>query len=134
LEEKKLVHQHMLIKARVARPPMDVEHLKRWFLELVEAIGMKVCIPPQARYVDVKGNRGLTGLVGIETSHCAMHVWDERDPALIQMDVYSCAPFFPDTVIEKLSEFGIVRYQTMMIDRGTHEDDDDFEVNQISLK
>jgi len=37
------------------------------------------------------GNQGLTSVTIIETSHIAVHVWDEVSPALMQMDVYSCA-------------------------------------------
>ena len=29
----------------------------------------------------------------IETSHIAMHIWDEPKPALMQFDVYSCGEF-----------------------------------------
>ena len=114
---EKLVHKHLLLKAKVLNPPMKEEVLTKWFKELVEDIGMKVCIEPRARYVDNPGNRGITGLVGIETSHCSMHVWDEMSPGIIQMDVYSCAEFVPETVINKLNEFKIVDFEMMFIDR-----------------
>ena len=38
------------------------------------------------------GNRGVTAFAIIETSHIAMHIWDEPNPALVQLDVYTCAP------------------------------------------
>ena len=122
-EEKKLVHQHVLIKAYVNKPPMDEGDLIEWFCKLVDDIGMKICIIPRAKYVNVKGNRGVTGIVGIETSHCAVHVWDEVSPAMLQMDVYSCSSFEPQTVLNRLDDFDIVRYKMMHIDR-----EDDFVV------
>ena len=116
-----LVHQHLLIRAFLKNPPLEEEQLKNWFRKVVSAIDMKVCIEPQAKYVDATGNKGLTGLVGIETSHmsahCTSHFWDECSPALVQLDVYSCKQFNPDTIIEMLSEFGLVSYEAMLIDR-----------------
>jgi hypothetical protein len=44
-------------------------------------------------------------------------VWDQLEPALIQMDVYSCSCFNPKTVIDKLNEFELVKYEQMVIDR-----------------
>ena len=114
---KKLVHKHVLIKASVNNPPKEEVVLNTWFKELVSEIKMNVCIEPRSRYVDAPGNRGITGVVGIETSHCSMHVWDEMSPGIIQMDVYSCAEFEPETVLNKLNEFGLVSYEMMFIDR-----------------
>lgn len=96
---------------------MAEETLNKWFTELVSDINMKVCIPPRSRYVDAPGNRGVTGVVGIETSHCSMHVWDESNPGIIQMDVYSCADYDPQTVINKLNEFELISYEMLYIDR-----------------
>ena len=114
---KKLVHKHVLIKASVKNPPKEEAVLNTWFKELVEEIKMNVCIEPRSRYVNAVGNRGITGIVGIETSHCSMHVWDEMDPGIIQMDVYSCAEYDPETVLKKLNEFTLVEYEIMFIDR-----------------
>lgn len=113
----RLDHQHLLVKAWVTNPPTEVEALQTWLAELVVAIKMKIVIPPRAVYVEAIGNKGLTGSVNIETSHCAIHVWDEPVPAMIQMDVYSCSCFDPETVINKLREFGLVNYEQMVIDR-----------------
>lgn len=111
--------------------------LETWFKDLTQKIGMKICIEPKAKYVNVEGNRGVTGLVGIETSHSSVHVWDECKPALLQMDVYSCAAFELETIVKKLAEFGLVRYKYMVIDRGADdlsrsadEEDADFEIHE----
>jgi len=57
---------------------------------LVEKIDMKIIKGPFASYVDKEGNRGLTAIVMIETSHIAFHIWDEVDPGHIQFDLYTC--------------------------------------------
>jgi S-adenosylmethionine/arginine decarboxylase-like enzyme len=114
---KELSHLHLLIKGKIKNPPTSTAYVENWLKELVADIDMKICIPPQARYVDIEGNRGMTALVAIETSHIAIHIWDEVEPALVQMDVYSCAYFDPEIVTNKLNEFGLLYYQKMVIDR-----------------
>lgn len=113
----RLDHQHLLVKAWVEKPPTEVAALQEWLAEVVTAIKMKIVIAPRAVYVEAVGNRGLTGSVNIETSHIAIHIWDEPVPAMIQMDVYSCSCFEASTVIDKLKEFGLVKYEQMIIDR-----------------
>jgi len=114
---KEIIHQHIIIKAYVTNPPMSEKSLEDWFYELVSEIKMKVCIPPRARYVNTVGNRRVTGICGIETSHVALHCWDELTPAMIQMDVYSCAPFHKNQILKQLEKFGLVKYELMEIDR-----------------
>jgi len=114
---KKLVHKHLLVKAYIKNPPMSEEDMNLWFLGLVSDVGMKVCIAPRSNYVDISGNRGITGQIGLSTSHASMHVWDEQSPSMIQMDLYSCGEYDPETVINKLNEFGIISYELMLIDR-----------------
>ena len=116
-EPLKLFHQHVLIKAFVKNPPMTESHLEQWFTELVSLIGMKICIAPRAKYVDTLGNEGVTGVCGIETSHLSLHCWSEITPAKIEMDCYSCSKFEVQTILNKLSEFELVKYEYMLIDR-----------------
>ena len=85
-----IYHKHLLINAKV-RNPMNTEEAGVEFLtNLVNSIDMKIIKGPFASYVDKAGNRGLTAIVMIETSHIAFHIWDELDPALIQFDLYTC--------------------------------------------
>lgn len=114
---KELYHQHLLLRAYINNPPTTEESLNKWLTELVEAIGMNVVVPAKSKYVDVPGNRGLTGSINIETSHIAIHVWDEHVPAKIEMDVYSCSCFEEATVLKKVNEFDLGHYHSMMIDR-----------------
>jgi S-adenosylmethionine/arginine decarboxylase-like enzyme len=92
--------------------------LESWFTELVADIKMKMVIPARASYVEAPGNRGLTGSVNIETSHAALHCWDESSPAFIQLDVYSCSCFDVQTVLSKLDEYTLTKYEYIVIDRG----------------
>lgn len=115
-----LFHQHLLVKAYVHDVPFQVEDLEDWLTRLVNAINMKVVIPARAVYVDTPGNEGLTGQVGLETSHAAIHIWDSLEPAMLQMDVYSCKDFNTEKVIEMLNEWDLIAYETMTIDRNIH--------------
>lgn len=112
-----LVHKHLIIRAEVNNPPSDPEWVKEWLVEIVQKIGMLVCAGPIAKYVDVKGNAGVTGVVIIDTSHIAIHVWDEPDPALIQMDVYTCGEFNPNDIFEELKQFDPVHLEYKYLDR-----------------
>jgi S-adenosylmethionine/arginine decarboxylase-like enzyme len=63
------------------------------------------------------GNRGLTVASIIETSHIVMHTWDECDPAIIQLDVYTCGPFDPQIVLAWLQQYNPIKVDTKYIDR-----------------
>ena len=97
------VHKHLLIRAEVKKPIKEEKVLKKWLKQLVKLIDMKIIKGPFASYIDVCGNRGITGFVMIETSHIAIHIWDETDPALVQFDVYSCADFNKHEVLQHLN-------------------------------
>ena len=114
-----LVHKHLIVRAEVTKPPVSPALVRVWLTELVESIGMKICNGPHVSYVDMPGNRGATGVVIIETSHCAIHVWDEPDPALIQLDVYTCGPLDTQVIFDKLKEFNPVKIDYKYLDRET---------------
>ena len=78
---------------------------------------MKIIKGPYTAYVSKEGNRGITGVVMIETSHIAIHVWDEISPALVQCDVYSCADFSSNEVLIEFSPMGVTNIDHMMLDR-----------------
>jgi S-adenosylmethionine/arginine decarboxylase-like enzyme len=96
---------------------MTPEAIEQWLLELIPAIGMKVLAGPYSVYLDQVGNRGLTGVAIIETSHIVAHVWDEDNPGLIQLDVYSCKEFDKETVFKHLDKFEVVSAEWFMLDR-----------------
>jgi S-adenosylmethionine/arginine decarboxylase-like enzyme len=79
---------------------------------------MKTIQGPYASYVTKEGNRGLTAVVMIETSHIAMHVWDETDPATMQFDLYTCSTLPVEQVIKNLEDhFGLFNYSVLVLER-----------------
>ena len=114
-----VVHKHLLIRSYVEEPFTETQDAKNWLRELVQKIGMKL-LPnggPHSDYVEVEGNEGLTGVAMIETSHIAMHIWDKLDPPLLQMDVYSCADYEVDTIVDHLKVMKPISLEYMSIDR-----------------
>ena len=84
---------------------------------LVDAIGMNILMGPYAIYSDMVGNQGLTAVTIIETSHIAIHVWDECEPALMQMDVYTCSTLDINDVFKAIEEFKPTKIEYKFIDR-----------------
>jgi len=112
-----LEHKHLIVRAELFNPPQCVEAIQDWMKKLVDKIGMKILMGPYAVYSDMVGNRGLTAVTIIETSHIAMHVWDEVDPALMQLDVYTCSTLDIKNVFDALEEFGPTEIEYKYIDR-----------------
>ena len=111
-------HKHLIIRAEVNSPPISEKEIKKWLRNVVKKIDMNIIKGPYASYVTKEGNRGVTGVVMIETSHIAMHVWDEERPALVQCDVYSCAEFSGNEVLAEFVPMDVVKMDHIMIDRG----------------
>jgi S-adenosylmethionine/arginine decarboxylase-like enzyme len=111
-------HLQQIIIGQVTKPPTDVDVVKQFMCDLVESIGMKRLIEPQAVYVEAVGNRGMTSCVLIETSHIAWHVWDEQSPGLLQFDLYTCGDLIAEQVLEIVKEFfGLTKYSVKVFDR-----------------
>ena len=114
------VHKHLIIRAEANKVPTDEEQLTEWLKDFIEFIGMKILMGPYVKYCTMEGNRGITGIAVIETSHIAIHIWDEPAPALIQMDVYSCADFDPYKIANKIKEdFEIIKIDYKYLNRET---------------
>ena len=111
-------HKHLLVRAEVNKPIKEERILKKWLKELVNKIDMKIIKGPYTAYVTKEGNRGITGIVAIETSHVAIHIWDEETPALVQFDVYSCANFSTHEVIMHTRSMEPTKVEHLLIDRG----------------
>ena len=113
-----LEHKHILINARVNNSLESTEDAVSFLKDLVERVGMKILMGPHATYVDTPGNKGVTAIVGIETSHIAFHVWDEEVPAKLQFDLYTCGSLDKDVVIEAVKErFELVSADYRIFDR-----------------
>jgi len=110
-------HKHLIIRAEVTLPITSEKKLKQWLRKLVKKIDMNIIKGPYVAYVSKEGNRGITGMVMIETSHITIHIWDETSPALVQCDVYSCANFMTSEVIEEFQFMKPVKMDYMFLDR-----------------
>jgi S-adenosylmethionine/arginine decarboxylase-like enzyme len=114
------IHKHLIIRAEVNNPPTDPKMLEQWLKDFIGFIDMKIMMGPYVAYCDKEGNRGITGIAVIETSHIAMHVWDEPVPAMMQLDVYSCAEFDPYRIADKLKQdFDVVKLDYKFLNRET---------------
>tara|TARA_B100001758_G_scaffold236815_1_gene238294 strand:- start:397 stop:777 length:381 start_codon:yes stop_codon:yes gene_type:complete len=113
-------HKHLLIRAEVLDCPKKDEmgYVLSWMTSLITSINMKLMQGPNISYVDQKGNRGITCMALIETSHIVLHIWDETEPGLFQLDVYSCKSFDMGIVIKSLNDsFKINKLQYKFLDR-----------------
>ena len=110
-------HKHLIIRAEVIRPITSEKEIKKWLRKLVKKIDMNIIKGPYAAYVSKEGNRGITAIVMIETSHIAIHVWDEVSPALVQCDVYSCAEFSSSEVLMEFVVMEPTKIEHILLDR-----------------
>lgn len=115
-----LEHKHLLVRAEVNNCPSrdDLGYVLTWMNTLITKIDMKLMQGPHISYVEQEGNRGITCMALIETSHIVLHIWDEQDPGLFQLDVYSCKLFDLDVVISSLKDsFDVIKLQYKFLDR-----------------
>jgi S-adenosylmethionine/arginine decarboxylase-like enzyme len=113
-----LFHKHLLINAKVKNPMNNEDTAIDFLKRLVDRIDMKIIKGPFASYVDKPGNRGLTAIVMIETSHIAFHIWDEQDPGLVQFDLYTCGKLnLPEVLSVIREDFDIVSMDYNLFDR-----------------
>jgi S-adenosylmethionine/arginine decarboxylase-like enzyme len=112
-----LEHKHLIVRTEVRSPPKSEEWAIDWVRSLIDKIGMKALVGPFAKFLEVPGNRGLTVACIIETSHIAMHVWDETNPALVQLDVYTCGALDTNIIFNELKQFDPVKVEYKYLDR-----------------
>ena len=113
-------HKHLIVRANIDRCPKeeDLNKISDWIRSLIRKIDMKLLAGPYTTYVNERGNKGMTSVAIIETSHVALHIWDEVEPGLMQLDVYSCANFNPQDIFEKVNEmFQTVKMEYKFLDR-----------------
>jgi S-adenosylmethionine/arginine decarboxylase-like enzyme len=107
----------MIIRAEVNEPLITPAETKKWLRDLVKTIDMNILGGPYSTYVSKEGNRGVTGIVMIETSHISVHIWDEERPALVQADVYSCAGFSHIEVMRSFQRMDPEKIDYLLLDR-----------------
>ena len=113
-------HKHLIVRADIGWCPQeeDLNKISDWVRVLIKKIDMKLLAGPYTTYVSEKGNKGMTSVAIIETSHIALHIWDETNPGLMQLDVYSCADFIPNQVFEEINKiFKTIKMEYKFLDR-----------------
>ena len=114
---KILEHKHIIIRAEVSEPITKRNKAIKFLNRIIKSIDMKAMYGPTATYCKMPGNRGVTAFAIIETSHIALHIWDEVNPALVQLDVYSCSDFEPKKVLDILQELKPTKVEHKYLDR-----------------
>lgn len=113
-----LFHKQIMINAKIGDPLRTPEQAIDFLKNLVKKIDMKIIQGPYASYVDVPGNRGVTAIVMIETSHIAFHIWDEDEPGTIQFDLYTCGQLNKDQVLSFFcEEFNVISMHYRLYNR-----------------
>jgi len=110
-------HKHLIVRAECSNPPRYEQNILDWSSNLIRDIGMKIMMGPYAKYCHMEGNRGLTCVTIIETSHVAIHVWDEGSPGLVQLDVYTCGELDKQIIFDALEKWDPVKIDYKYLDR-----------------
>ena len=118
-----LHHKHVLINLEVTKPPRDGEEVEYFLAFLIKRVNMSIARSdtlaknPQGYYCDTLGNSGATGTGILETSHTALHTWDEVHPAKFHFDLYSCSDFEVENILTLCQCFDIISGSYQVIDR-----------------
>ena len=68
--------------------------------------------------IKAEGNLGMTAAILIETSHIALHVWDEKNPAELRFDLYTCGDLDGALVRGLIDDqFGVIYCDWQLLDR-----------------
>ena len=113
-------HKHLIVRADISWCPKeeDLNKISDWVRGLIKKIEMKLLAGPYTTYVNDIGNKGMTSVAIIETSHIALHIWDETQPGLLQLDVYSCADFNAQEIFDEVDKvFKTVKMEYKFLDR-----------------
>ena len=96
----------------------SVSGVETFLVDLVEALGMRPLGEPHTYEVEEEIEKlgvepfedegGVTGIVVLSTSHCAIHTWPLR--GFFVMDVYSCRDF-DESIVRRMvaARFGTER-------------------------
>lgn len=118
-----LRHKHLILSLSVHYPPRDSEEVEAWLSFVIKRINMKIAKAstllknPQAFYCENPANLGVTGVGILETSHTALHVWEDISPAKMEYDLYSCSEFDVADIITLCKPFGIISGNFYVLDR-----------------
>lgn len=111
-------HLHLVVTAFVTNPPTNAQQGEDWLRELVRLVDMEILFDAKALYCEDLGNEGVTGIVGLTTSHSSFHEWHVNvDEPFFQFDLYSCRNYDVETVFQHLQHWGMTRANYILLDR-----------------
>jgi S-adenosylmethionine/arginine decarboxylase-like enzyme len=88
-----------------------------WTTALVGKLGLTFLHKPIGAYCHDEGNRGVTVVAILNTSHLALHIWDEVMPALLQLDIYSCKNLDLSVILTELNLLSVIKVERKLFDR-----------------
>lgn len=99
--QKARTHQHLITLIDCVPKTESTTH--QWYKsvleDVIDSISMEVLISPRIK----TGPYGITGVVGIVTSHIAFHHFPQEQH--LQLDIYSCKPFDAKKVMVSLARY-----------------------------
>ena len=112
-------YKHLILRGEVKNSLLlkDLHFLRSWAHDLVELIGMELLVLPQAAYCDNVNRRRASLFAILTNSHLSLHISDDSDPAMIDFDLCSSAPFLIDDVLSKINVFSLGRYEYYLLNR-----------------
>lgn len=112
-------HKHYIARTELRRfyGQDEEEAFGEWLTDLVDAMDMKLLSGPHMAYVTRPGLQGWTGVCIIETSHIAIHVWDEEEVILAQLDVYTCGEMNTEAIVNHMDRFDPYKIEFLLLDR-----------------
>jgi S-adenosylmethionine/arginine decarboxylase-like enzyme len=115
--EQHLEHLHLVVTAWVDEPPMTAQEGENWLRRLVSLVDMQILMDAKALYCEDLGNEGVTGIVGLTTSHSSFHSWHAAKAPFVSFDIYSCRSFLPEVVFQHLMDWKMTKCEYILIDR-----------------
>ncbi len=114
-------HLHLMVRAEILNPPTesDLAFVNNFMTGLVTHVRMKVLSPARTLWCNEPGNEGITSDILLTTSNSVVHIWNYEDgTGLFEFDLYSCAPYTPEEVVDYIkSHFLVNKIAYKFIDR-----------------
>lgn len=113
-----LIHRHLVVTAYLTDPPMSAESGENFLRKLVSLVDMQILMDATAIFCEDLGNEGVTGTVGLTTSHASFHSWHGAERPFMSFDLYSCRDFNAHQVIRFINEnYGCIEADYTLFDR-----------------